>query len=134
MQIVDTNVIIRYLVADVKELYLEAEKIFTEALTGKRKLFITQSVIAEVIFVLSKLYKIPRKDIAEAINFFLNVKSCKVQNEAAVRLALDIYQKSNLSFIDCLICAFSKTENLELITFDKLLRNKCRKLPCQMED
>jgi len=77
MEVVDANVIIRYLMADVDELYSQAEKIFMEAIKGERKLFIPQSVIAEVIFVLSKVYKVPRKEIVSAIDYFLSIRNSK---------------------------------------------------------
>ena len=134
MEVVDTNVIIRYLMADIEELYLQAEKIFTEAIKGQRKLFIPQSVIAEVIFVLSKVYKIPRKEIVSAIKFFLGIKSCKVQDNKIVEAALNIYEKTNLSFVDSFICAYAKLNKLKLITFDVKLKNKCKKITLHNSD
>jgi len=128
MEIVDTNVIIRYLMADIGELYSQAETLFTEAIKGEKKLFIPQSVIAEVVFVLSKVYKIPRKEIASAISYFLNIKNCKIQDSKVVKVALDIYRKSNLSFVDSLICAYAKLNNFNLVTFDLELKKKCRDL------
>jgi len=126
VEIIDTNVIIRYLMADIDELYSQAETLFTEAIKGERKLFIPQSVITEVIFVLSKVYKIPRKEIASAVSYFLNIRNCKVQDSKVVKAALDIYEKSNLSFVDSLICAYAKLNNLKLVTFDLELKKKCK--------
>ncbi len=60
MEVVDANVILRYLLGDVEELYRQAEKIFAKAISGKRKLFIPRTVVAEVIYVLSKVYKFQR--------------------------------------------------------------------------
>lgn len=127
MEVVDANVILRYLLGDVEELYHQAEKVFTEAMEGKRRLFIPQSVVAEVVYVLSKVYKVPKSDIVSAINFFLKLRNCKVQDGKIVKVALEIYQSENLSFIDCLLCAYSKVSNYKLLSFDEKLLKRCSK-------
>jgi predicted nucleic-acid-binding protein len=127
MEVVDANVILRYLLGDIDELYRQAEKIFAEAINGKRKLFIPQSVVAEVVYVLSKVYKVPKGDIASAISFLLELKNCKVQDGKVVKTALEIYQSENLSFVDSLLCAYSKVNGFGLLSLDKELLKKCRK-------
>ena len=126
VEIVDTNVIIRYLMADIDELYSQAEMFFTEAIKGEKKLFIPQSVITKVVFVLSKVYKIPRREISSAISYFLKIRDCKVQDGKVVKAALGIYEKSNLSFVDSLICAYAKLNNFKLVSFDLKLRKNAK--------
>jgi len=63
--IADTNFILRYLLADNKEGYKQAEIIFNQARVGKCHVEIHQSVFTEVIFVLSSFYKVPRIEIVK---------------------------------------------------------------------
>jgi len=120
--IVDANIILRYLLKDHEELYKKAEEIFNDALMGKRKLLILQPVIAEVVYVLQKLYKVERKEISEVLRELLKFKTIKVNDKEVIIQALEIFAKKNLDFVDCILCAYSGKYSVE--TFDKGLK-KC---------
>ncbi|SNR93791.1 PIN domain-containing protein [Desulfurobacterium atlanticum] len=124
-KILDTNVILRYLLKDDNDLYLKAEKIINSVKSGECYLFIPQAVFVEVVFVLQKLYKVPRNEIVNALNFFLFLKGCKVQDKEVIEKALVIYKTTNLSFVDALLCAFKRGRKYLLETFDKDLIKKC---------
>ena len=81
--IADTNFILRYLLADNKESYKQTKVIFEQARIGKCQIEIEQSVFAEVIFVLSSFYKVPRIEIVKILKSLLSYKGVKVE--------LDIY-------------------------------------------
>ena len=51
VEIVDTNVILRYLLADVDELYIQVEKVIAETINGKRKFLSFKIVFHEVCLV-----------------------------------------------------------------------------------
>jgi len=126
VRVVDTNVILRYLLRDVEELYAKAEKIITETMNGKTMIFIPQSVIAEVVFVLQKVYKVPRDEIASALEFFIQLRNCKIQDREIIKRATSIYKETNLSFVDALLCAFKVEKGYSLETFDEALLKKCK--------
>ncbi|GAB6075249.1 PIN domain-containing protein [Desulfurobacterium crinifex] len=126
MRVVDTNVILRYLLRDVEELYAKAEKIITETMNGKTMIFIPQSVIAEVVFVLQKVYKVPRDEIASVLEFFIQLRNCKIQDGEIIKRAISIYKETNLSFVDALLCAFKAEKGYSLETFDEALLKKCK--------
>ena len=126
VRVVDTNVILRYLLRDVEELYAKAEKIITETMNGKTMIFIPQSVIAEVVFVLQKVYKVPRDEIASVLEFFIQLGNCKIQDGEIIKRAISIYKETNLSFVDALLCAFKAEKGYSLETFDEALLKKCK--------
>lgn len=126
VRVVDTNVILRYLLRDVEELYAKAEKIITETMNGKTMIFIPQSVIAEVVFVLQKVYKVPRDEIASVLEFFIQLRNCKIQDGEIIKRAISIYKETNLSFVDALLCAFKAEKGYSLETFDEALLKKCK--------
>ena len=45
-----------------------------------------------------------------------------VSNKKIIKEAFEIFKTKNLDFVDCLLCAYSKKD--EIITFDKKL-NRC---------
>ena len=126
MEVVDANVILRYLLGDVEELYKKAEEIFSQVIAGRRTIFIPQVVIAEVVYVLMKLYKVPKEKVVLSIEFFLNLKNCKIQDKKAVKEALKIFSANNISFVDALLCAYARANNYQLTTFDAKLLKVCR--------
>ena len=116
MVIFDTNMILRYLLNDNAEM---AEK--AEAYLNQTTVTVTIEVIAEVIYVLKGVYHMDRKKIADTLADFLQVVQCR--DREVVNIALEIYRKENLDFVDCVLCGYHQAENLEVATFDrKLLR------------
>ena len=113
---IDANVILRYLLRDNQQLYKKAESLFNEVFSGRQRALIIQPVIAEVVYVLQKLYKVSREEIAEVLIEFLKMKGVKVQDKDIMLESLEIFRDKNLDFVDCLLCVYSK--EYEVISFD----------------
>jgi len=116
---IDTNYIVRYLVND----NIEMADIAEEFLMTK-DVYISNEILAEVVYVLSGVYQIPRVDIANQLLQLLDFDNILVSNEDVVNRAFEIYKSKNLDFVDCLLCAYSKQD--DIVTFDKKL-NTCIK-------
>jgi len=116
---IDTNYIVRYLVND----NIEMADIAEEFLMTK-DVYISNEILAEVVYVLSGVYQIPRVDIANQLLQLLGFDNILVSNEDVVNRAFEIYKSKNLDFVDCLLCAYSKQD--DIVTFDKKL-NTCIK-------
>jgi len=122
--IVDANIILRYLLRDNEKFYKEAEALFNNAFSGKKRILIMHSIIAEVVYVLLKLYKVSRKEIAEVLIELMKIKGVKVQDKEILLNTFEIFKNKNLDFIDCLLCAYSR--KYQIMSFDKEV-NKCIK-------
>jgi len=119
---IDANIILRYLLKDNEELYFLANNFFEAVFSGEKIAYILQSVLAEVIYVLIKLYKIEKEQVIEVLEEFLSNKNIKVQDKNVTITAIHLFKTSNIDFVDCLLCAYSK--KMEIFSFDKKL-NKC---------
>jgi predicted nucleic-acid-binding protein len=119
MSLVDTNVILRYLLNDIPEqseiARLELKKDNVKILT---------QVVAEVIYVLSKIYKINRKEISENLLKIFSLDGVIVENEEIVVFAVAEYGNSKLDFVDELLYANSKIRGTMVKTFDSSLQEK----------
>ena len=115
--VVDANVILRFLLKDNEQLYGIAEDFFESVLKGRRFAYIPEAVIAEVVYVLEKLYKVNRSDISDTLGELLQVKYVKTCKKDTLMKALNIYSSNKIDFVDCLICAYG--EDYEVISFDK---------------
>lgn len=122
-EIVDTNVILRFLVADDKEQHEKAKRWFTEGESGKRQLFISVVVVAEACFVLESFYKKSRDEIANAFEIFLS-QYWLVVEERKVLLAMWQWYRNGLHFVDSFLLAWAKEYGGHVLTFDKQVTKK----------
>lgn len=121
--IIDTNVIIRYLIKDDAKLFEEANHIFEQIKKGAIRVFLEQTVFTEVVFVLSSFYEVPRDIIADTLNNMLKYKGF-VTHEIPIFIdSLSFFKTTNLHIVDCVLCAKTQLYKLELITFDKKLKS-----------
>jgi Predicted nucleic-acid-binding protein, contains PIN domain len=114
MQILDTNMVLRYLLNDNREMADEAERVIKEG-----SVLLTIEVIAEVVYVLKGVYSIERGQIASCLLEFLS--EVNILEEKVVRLGLEIYAEQNLDFVDCILYAYNRVKGYEVKTFDKKL-------------
>lgn len=123
MELIDTNIILRFLVGDDKALYDKAERIFKEAQDGKRKLLIKVVVIAESCYVLESFYKKTKDEIASGMEVFLSQKWLKVEDRKAL-LSMWMRYREGLHFVDSYLLACSSIDTFKLLTFDTMLQKK----------
>lgn len=126
MKIVDTNAILRYLLNDNDEQFKIVKSFFDDVKTGKMRAVILESVFIETVYVLLKVYKIPKKEIVDILKDLLSFKG--IMNKDACQLidALNYYNICNdLSLLDCFICVKSKELGIAILSFDKNLNRKC---------
>ena len=119
MRLIDANVILRYLLHDNEQQRVLAE----EAIRAGSST--TTEVIAEVVHVLSRVYKVSRNDISWAIHCVL--LDVKVENLKALRYALGLFNQTNLEFVDCLLIAYHKVMGVDIMSFDKKLNTELEK-------
>ncbi len=119
--IVDTNFILRYLLADNNTQYEEAKNIFDQVREGKSHIILEQTVFAEVIFVLSSFYKIPKNKIIDIMRSLLSYKGLEAEIDL-LNISLDIYHKHNIHIVDSIIAAKSQINSMPVLTFDKKLK------------
>ena len=72
--IIDTNFILRYLLADNKEQYRKSKAVFDQVREGKIIIHLEQAVFVEVIFVLSSFYETPKERIIETSMLYYLIK------------------------------------------------------------
>ncbi|MEQ8169314.1 MAG: PIN domain-containing protein [Candidatus Eremiobacterota bacterium] len=122
MQIVDANIILRYLLDDIEELANKAAHILEN-----NELFIPNEIISEVVYVMEKVYKINRKDIQKSLIEFLNYENINTQDRELLKEALEIYSNRQLDFVDTLLLSYNKIKKYTVFTFDKKLEKLLNK-------
>ncbi len=115
--IVDTNVILRYLLGDNPEQQAQARKWFKQAEENRRELLVTPIVIAEVSFILESFYKKNREEIADVLLVLVSQKWLQVE-ERTILIGLWRWYKQGFHFVDSYLLSWKKEHAGKVLTFD----------------
>jgi len=126
MVLVDANYIIRFFSKEPDEHYKKSKEFFEDLARAKVKVIISEGVLMECFFVLSKFYKYPKDEVIEMLTTIMNFKNVVNEDKYIILTALSILKDKNIDFIDALLCAKSKLLGYEVKSFDKDLK-KCVK-------
>ncbi|MBS9779214.1 MAG: PIN domain-containing protein [Moraxellaceae bacterium] len=123
MHIIDTNIILRYSLQDNEKLSKQATDLIDNNIV-----YTTTEVIAEVCYVLAKVYQMPRAEIAEELLYLFQDDIICHQDKPFIITAIKIYQQTSLDFVDCAMIAYYQSLNYQVSSFDKKINNHIRRL------
>lgn len=121
-RLVDTNLIVRYLVQDHERHAKVAGKLFDACDRGDLVVVVLPNVLAECLFVLESFYGHPRAGIALALARLISSPGVEISGPAVHLDALDRYRKTKVHFVDCLIAATAAAEDTPVASFDRDFR------------
>jgi predicted nucleic-acid-binding protein len=108
--LIDTNVILRYLMADHEKFSPKAKAFMVKVSQEKTKAEIPAVVIVECVYVMEKFYRIPRREIADKLS--------RIFNLSEILEALIYFEASKADIVDCLLAAASAHDRI-VVSFDK---------------
>lgn len=121
-KLIDTNLIVRYLVQDHDKHARAAGKLFDACDRGDVVIVVLPVVLAECVFVLDSFYRHTRTDIALALGRLISSPGVEI-SEVTIQLdALNRYKGTKAHFVDCLIAATAVAKNVPVSTFDQEFR------------
>ena len=117
----DTNVVVRFLVQDDEAQSSIANRIMAR-LSRDEPGYISSVVLAEITWVLSRAYRAPRGEIAQAVEGILRSAELVVENAEAGYRALAIFNaSSSVGYADALIAQTAALAGAsETVTFDRI--------------
>ncbi len=121
MQYIDANIFLRFLTRDDPKKSEACYRLFEEADRGKKTLYTTESVVAEVVYILQskKLFNYSRDVIVKNLLTILTLKGLKIAHKKLVILGLQIYMKFNIDFEDAVLASYVlNSKNKELYSYD----------------
>lgn len=125
LNILDTNVLLRFLIGDVPEHHTQAERWLKEGERGQSQIYVTSLVIAEACFVLESVYKLKRPKIATALELFIS-QEWLIVPERKVLLNLWKSYLGGLHFVDSYLLVLAQLSGGEVLSFDRELKNRER--------
>jgi len=120
MAALDTNVLIRYLVADDADQFAAAKRLIRRTLDAGESLFIPISVALELEWVLRSRFAFTKDELVTTFTQLLMAAELGFESEGAIEHALRLYSEGAADFSDCIHVALSSLYGEEpLWTFDK---------------
>ena len=116
--LLDTNVIIRFLLGDNEKFLIQSTKYFKDIENGTISVEILDGVFMESFFILTKFYKLPKKDVINDLKTILSFNGVINSNKVILYETFNLIENKNIDFVNALICAKSKLEGYGKISFD----------------
>jgi predicted nucleic-acid-binding protein len=113
---IDTNIVVRYLVADDRKQFARAT-----AVIESQPVFVCMTVVLEVEWVLRAIYRLARPAVLHALRSFAALPTVSIENPSIFAQALD-WAGQGMEFADALHLASASSCDA-FVSFDrKLLR------------
>ena len=121
VRVVDANCLVRYLLRDDPEKADAIEKLF---FSPDSTLIILDVIIAEVVWLLTTFYKIPKLVVIEKLVALLSFP-CFQFNRSIIQNAFSYWKKHAVDFVDAYLVSYSMEKNIAGIysydrDFDKI--------------
>lgn len=117
---VDTNVFLRFLLADHPQQSSRCKKLFEQAAKGKVMLITSELVVAEIAWVLSSFYKESHQSVAQKLRQIIMFKGLTIPNREVLLLATQKFESQKLDFIDAYNYALAiKNKVRKIYSYDK---------------
>lgn len=114
-KLVDTNLIIRYLVQDDPKKTEAVEKLLKNP---REKLIIPDITFAEIVWVLQSFYGVHKDEVIEKLAALMALESIKV-NKSIIQKTLENYLNYPINFVDAYQAAYAQVKRLDIYSYDK---------------
>jgi predicted nucleic-acid-binding protein len=117
--VLDTNVILRYLLNDHPQFFQQAQAFMAEVISGNTTVYIPDSVLAECVYVLSKVYKVPKQKICEVLAGVLSFAGISPANRDILIGSLQLFSEHKVDIVDAIVFTTAKHLEGEVFSFDR---------------
>jgi predicted nucleic-acid-binding protein len=119
---IDTNLLVRYFVEDDALQLRQVDELFNAALKTGERFRVTDVVLCELVWVLKRVYRIPKKQILRGLERVLANEIFIFEDREVVAAAHADYRDRSADFADYLIGRRNAAAGCEhTVTFEKAL-------------
>ena len=117
----DTNIVVRHLVAHDAAQARRVRDFLAANCTVHDPGFVNRVVLCEVVWVLKRLYRYDRGIIADTIAGLLQAAELRIEDHEAAVEALAAYRRSQADFADCLVGVLNRANGCRsTVTLDRM--------------
>jgi len=118
--LLDTNVILRFLLGDDQAHQEQAKRLFRRAVEGEVRLLLPNLVLAQVVWTLESFYQASRKYITDVLHALLATPGVTTQEPRVIPRCVEIYSAYNVEIVDAYLVALAEeTKTLTVATFNR---------------
>ena len=103
--VIDTNLLVRYLINDDQKKAAAVDNLLDKAIKGELRIVVPSVVIAELVWVLESFYQLEADAILELVEAIVNTSGLDVTDKSTVISALRLFKNRNIIgliiFDDC---------------------------------
>lgn len=104
MDLLDTNLLIRFLTNDDEKKAINVENLLNKS---KNKLYLSDVTISETVWVLKSVYKLEKKEIVKKMKLILTLPSI-TYNKKVIDKSINNYEKYNINWVDSYLTALNQ--------------------------
>lgn len=116
--LIDTNVILRFLIKDDERLFKKATFYFERAKNKKIIIEVIPEIIFELDYVLRGVYRLKKKEVVKIILKIVKTPFIAIENRELLIESLEKYQKISADLFDIYLFYLGKKEEKEILSFD----------------
>lgn len=116
---IDSNIFLRFFVPD--DHHKECRSFLRDLKAGSFKGLTSTLVLVEIQYVLGSFYKFPKTKVITALESIMTVRNLTIEDQINPLLALQLYKKYSVKFVDCLIASHPQIQagDLTIVSYDK---------------
>ena len=116
----DTNLFVRWLTNDDRPQAEAAARLFRAAEKTNDPIWVADIVIAELVWVLQKVFRLRPPQVAEMVEPIIAAPMLSIENRDRLMRAMELFSAHGVDFIDCYIAAAAIEKGLKgVASFDK---------------
>lgn len=115
--ILDTNVVLRFLLADDLAQSPKTKELFVFAESGRVRLRLTHVAVAELVWVLGSLFNFPRHEVGPKLRGLILYKGVEIDDQDVILGA-----RINTDFSDCYAAAIAARGATPIASYDRDFR------------
>ena len=98
----------------------DCERLFLAVERGDEQVWTSDVVVSEVVYVLQRLYAVPRHDVATKLLPLLRLRGLRLPNKRLYTRVFELYLTTGLSYQDCQTAALIESRGeRELYSYDR---------------
>lgn len=127
--LVDTNVLVSFLVEREPKQQAQAEELLRQAAAGRHRVLLHQVALTELAWVLLNLYQVPPSEVAAMLRDLLSLPGTVPVHDLPWVRVLELWPKQVPDLGDAAIAAAARQTHADAVaTFDQKLRGRLKRL------
>ena len=120
MIFLDTNVFLRFYLRDDASKAERCKDLLRDIASGKKRAVTSTMVVAEIVWVLERTYRRPRREIADFVMSLLALPNLRLAEKPLIEAAVASYAVQDIDFIDAYNAALMAHQGVTVIyTYDR---------------